>query len=370
MLLAQRESILLAPRLHLGTGPGALLYTIHTHVALCFLAFHNPRTHLEALLLAVLIVRHTHENPVETLLRDTTLTHSPNRKMGADFSSTTWIEWAGPYSYMFHHWLFLAPPLLAKRPTEGMYAGKVVTFSCPTAPKAVVLLCHDSNTDVDYLSESLHQLARACSVIVVAWEYPGYGHLRRERVNPALDYKAQAVIPVTCADMKAEALRVFDATLSQYPQHPLILMGQGFGTGFAMHMAGERAAKVNGMVLYSAFTSLSDVTRLWFKWPRTLGLAWWYLEPNLLDNVASALKMGAFKGPIRLIHGKKDRTFPLEQAYALENVMQSVLGDKEQVKVLCRPKWDHFVPWKQVCEEEVVGCVLKMLETLSFASTS
>lgn len=286
----------------------------------------------------------------------------------SNFFSSLWQSWAGPYSLFFHR-IFQAPPLLRNQPPRTRARlSKTVVFQ-PThggktkkQTQAVILFCHDAHQDVDHLIPDLEEFATDHQVTVVAWEYPGYGYMRRPHTNPISEEDTTTYVstPASPDQFKTEALAVFDSICNA--KGPFVLLGTGYGNAFVMHIASQRPQKVSAIIMHRPFTSLSAITRQWVAFPKWLAYPWWLVEPNVFDNIACANQMASkYNGPVLLIHGKKEKIFPLLQAHDLADALKQFGNDR--VHLVMHPDWDHTVDIEEVLYDEVGPFVTKLFRS-------
>lgn len=276
------------------------------------------------------------------------------------------------YTSTYYNMVFRAPPLLpgvlaedANRKPEDQRARpwELLQPSEGRPMKALVFFCHDCNVDVDRVRASLQHLADKCAVGVVAYEYPGYGSMRRPRSTPAKDAQNFRLTSARASDLKRDSLIAFDMATRDM-KLPIILIGHGFGCGLAMHLLGQRSAVIRDVCLVNGFASMSSF--IWHKLPtpRIVTCPMYLIEPNAFDNIreASAI-VPTFDGAVLLIHGRQNTLFPLAHAQRLRDAIATAAPTASVSAVRILPAWDHHVPWKTVQKREVLkwvqGCVGK-----------
>jgi pimeloyl-ACP methyl ester carboxylesterase len=269
------------------------------------------------------------------------------------------------YTSTYYNMVFRAPPLLpsvlaedVNRKPEDQRARpwELLHPSEGRSMKALVFFCHDCNVDVDRVRASLQRLADECAVGVVAYEYPGYGGMRRPRSTPAKDAQDYRLTSARASDLKRDALVAFDAALADRKELPVILIGHGFGCGLAMHLLGQRSAVIKDVCLVNGFASMSAFIR--HKLPSAAAYFMYLLEPNAFDNIreASAI-VPTFSGAVLLIHGRQNTLFPLAHAQRLRDAIATAAPTASVPAVRILPAWDHHVPWKTVQKREVLKWV-------------
>ena len=94
------------------------------------------------------------------------------------------------------------------------------------------------------------------------------------------------------------------------PAGRIVLYGESLGTGVAIHLAAERAAKpVGAIVLESAFTSIAEVAQSHYPFIPAGHL--------VKDRFDSEAKIAAVRAPLFFIHGEQDRVVPFRYGQRL-----------------------------------------------------
>jgi fermentation-respiration switch protein FrsA (DUF1100 family) len=166
---------------------------------------------------------------------------------------------------------------------------------CPVeSPTAFVLFAHGNGGNLADRAERLRLLTKRLNVTVLAFDYRGYGHSEGEPSEPGL-----------FAD--ARAARKTLAAKAGVPESDIVLYGQSLGGAVAIELAAGDGAR--GLILESTFTSLADVAN--YKFPLT--------PPGriLKNQFASIDKIGAYRGPLLLMHGEQDTLVPIAQGKEL-----------------------------------------------------
>lgn len=188
---------------------------------------------------------------------------------------------------------------------------------------ASLLICHGIGETVDSWRRVQHLLALE-GVASLVFDYAGYG---------------KSTGQVRAAQCERDAVASSRLLLELAPDLPLGLLGFSMGSGVACAVAGETSARV--LVLCAAFTSFRKaVQRLHL--PASFA-------PDVWDNTR-ALRSGRI--PVLLMHAERDRLFPPEMAYALEQACTT------PARVVVVPGLDHDGPcfrpepryWAQVAE--------------------
>jgi pimeloyl-ACP methyl ester carboxylesterase len=155
-------------------------------------------------------------------------------------------------------------------------------------PNLVVLFCHGNATDVTRMYAWLTAMADAIGVIILAWEYPGYGG----------DTQG-----TPCAASICQAAEdAFDVITSASPETQVVIVGHSVGSGPACHLARVRAGqRIHAMVLISPFVTIGRVAGDSLHW------SLYYLCPAFYDNMAA---MATLCVPVLFIHGLRDKVIP------------------------------------------------------------
>jgi fermentation-respiration switch protein FrsA (DUF1100 family) len=202
--------------------------------------------------------------------------------------------------------LFPAPPL----PREGEWPiGETVQrvwLETPSArsealllaaeprggePAPLLLYAHGNGELIDYWAGEFEPL-RAAGVSVLLVEYPGYG---RSSGSPSQASIAQSM--VAAFDWAVAQPGVDRARVAGY--------GRSLGGGAVCALARERA--LAALVLESTFTSVTALAAELFHLPG-------FLVRDPFDNLAA---VGAFPGPVLVLHGERDEMIPFEHARRL-----------------------------------------------------
>ena len=109
------------------------------------------------------------------------------------------------------------------------------------------------------------------------------------------------------------------ATVDRLTQGPLILVGSSMGGWIALHVALQRAERVQALV---GIAAAPDFTQWGFtpeQRPQGISLAFWESAQQLL----LLEKEIALDCPVRLIHGEKDSDVPLDIAFRTMRALRS-----------------------------------------------
>ena len=161
----------------------------------------------------------------------------------------------------------------------------------PSAGRAPLLIHGHGNGElIDIQTESVEAL-RAAGIGVLLGEYPGYG-----RSGGAPSEESVTAMFVAAYDWAKQDARVDASRIIGY--------GRSLGGGAVAQLAARRP--VAALVLESTYTSIGELVR-------AEGIPGW-LVVNEFDTRAVLAK---YPGPVLILHGTKDGTFPSSLAEAL-----------------------------------------------------
>jgi len=157
-----------------------------------------------------------------------------------------------------------------------------------------VLFCHGNAGNMSHRLDRARLMLRHLPVDVLLFDYRGYGLSQGtpDEEGTYLDGRA--------------AWHYLTATKG-VPAERLVLFGESLGAAVAIQLALERCAR--GLVLESAFTSVSDMARVVLPLP---GLG--ALLQTRYDNLA---KIPRIHVPLLLFHGERDSVVPFVQGRRL-----------------------------------------------------
>jgi alpha-beta hydrolase superfamily lysophospholipase len=135
----------------------------------------------------------------------------------------------------------------------------------------------------DYLAAPLLKLG--WRVVVV--EYPGYG------ARPRGSLRERALI--------AEA-RALTADIRRHLGGPVIVIGESLGAAMAAAVAGDPAAPVSGVLLFTPWFDLAGVARVHYPW-LPVGLL-------LRDRFDNAVALRDYRGPVLVVTAGDDEIIP------------------------------------------------------------
>ncbi|HEY6125018.1 MAG TPA: alpha/beta hydrolase [Steroidobacteraceae bacterium] len=157
-------------------------------------------------------------------------------------------------------------------------------------PHSLLIHAHGNGELIDIQTKSVEPL-RAAGVSVLLVEYPGYG---RSGGSPS-EESVTATFVAAYDRMKGDP-RVDAGHIMGY--------GRSLGGGAVAQLAAHRP--LAALVLESTFTSIARMVR-------DAGVPEW-LVINDFDTSAVLAK---YSGPVLVLHGTRDQTFPVEHGHAL-----------------------------------------------------
>lgn len=182
------------------------------------------------------------------------------------------------------------------------------------APAPLVIHAHGNGELIDIQTASVAAL-RSAGIGALLVEYPGYG---RSGGDPTEDSVTKTFL--AAYDWAKRDARIDPARIIGY--------GRSLGGGAIMQLAGRR--ELAAIVLESTFTSIGQLVR-------DAGIPGW-LVVNQFDSRAVLAK---YPGPVLILHGTQDGTFPVTQAYALHKASpKSVLHIEACGHNDCPPQWE------------------------------
>jgi len=186
-----------------------------------------------------------------------------------------------------------------------------------------ILYSHGNAEDLGALSPYLKEY-RSRGFAVFAYDYEGYG-----------TSDGRATEKNTYRDIQAAYHYLRERP--QVPAHRILVLGRSVGSGPAVELA--RREPVAGLVLESPFLS---AFRVMTRWP--------LLPFDEFDNLA---KIRQVKGPLLLVHGRRDRVIPFwhgETLFAHANEPKAALwiGEADHndlVEVAGEDYWRALQKW-------------------------
>jgi uncharacterized protein len=133
---------------------------------------------------------------------------------------------------------------------------------------------------------------------VYLFEYPGYG--------------ARQGTPSE-SGIKAAALDAVEELRTEHPE-PLYLVGESLGSGVATHLASTMPTRVDGLLLVTPFTSLTDVAAGHYNWLPVRAL--------LSDRYDSGKALRSYRGPVAFLVAGSDEIVPAELGRELHAIYQ------------------------------------------------
>ena len=157
-------------------------------------------------------------------------------------------------------------------------------------PAPLLVHAHGNGELIDIQTQSVAAL-RAAGIAVLLVEYPGYG---RSTGKPSEE-------SVTAGFVAAYDWAIRD---SRVDPRRIIGYGRSLGGGAMAQLAARRP--LAALILESTFTSIAQMVR-------DAGIPDW-LVVNRFDTRAV---LASYPGPVLILHGMKDGTFPVAHAHAL-----------------------------------------------------
>jgi len=158
-------------------------------------------------------------------------------------------------------------------------------------PQPLLIHAHGNGELIDIQTKSVDPL-RAAGIGVLLVEYPGYG-----RSGGSPSEKSVTTTFVAAYDRMKGDPRVDPTRIIGY--------GRSLGGGAVAQLAARRP--VAALVLESTFTSIAQMVR-------DAGVPGW-LVVNDFDTREVLAK---YPGPVLVLHGTRDQTFPVEHGHALQ----------------------------------------------------
>jgi uncharacterized protein len=190
-------------------------------------------------------------------------------------------------------------------------------FAEPTAlaARAALLICHGIGETVDQWRK-VQELLAVNGVASLVFDYSGYG-----RSSGAIDW----------SQLEQDAIAAFAACQRMAPRLPVSVLGFSLGSGIAAATIHEVAA--HRLILCEAFTSFREAAHA-AGLPTQLG--------RLVPPIWSTRELlGACALPVLLLHGERDRLFPVKMAEELH----SLCGADSRLIVV--PETAHNQPFRK-----------------------
>lgn len=159
-----------------------------------------------------------------------------------------------------------------------------------STPAPLLIHAHGNGELIDIQTQSVAAL-RAAGVAVLLVEYPGYGRSTGKPSEESVTAGLVAAYDWAMRDSRIDTRRI-------------IGYGRSLGGGAMAQLAARRA--LAALILESTFTSIAEIVR-------DAGIPDW-LVVNRFDTSAV---LATYPGPVLILHGKSDTTFPVAHAQAL-----------------------------------------------------
>jgi pimeloyl-ACP methyl ester carboxylesterase len=158
-------------------------------------------------------------------------------------------------------------------------------------PRAALLICHGIGETVENWLGVQHLLAEQ-GIATLVFDYSGYG---------------RSTGSIRASQCEQDALCAFRFLRHLLPSLPASILGFSLGSGVAVAISGSATAR--RLVICAAYTSIRDAA-LQVGIPRFLG----FIVPPIWDS-RDTLRSSHI--PVLVVHGKRDRLFPVKMAQAL-----------------------------------------------------
>ena len=162
------------------------------------------------------------------------------------------------------------------------------------APRAVALICHGIAETVEHWL-GVQQLLASDGVASLVFNYSGFG-----RSTGFIDW-------LQC---EQDAIAAFQALQRLAPAQPITVLGFSMGSGIAAAVINQLPA--HRLILCAAFTSFRDGAR-------SVGLPA-FLNSWVPPIWAAEKSLTGCRLPILVVHGEKDRLFPVQMAHNLKSI--------------------------------------------------
>ena len=166
-----------------------------------------------------------------------------------------------------------------------------------TDVKANVLLCHGIGETVEHWF-TVQQLLASCGVASLVFNYSGFG---------------RSTGLFTARQAEKDAVAAFHFTRKVATPLPISILGMSLGSGIATAIAPR--VQAHRLVLCAPYTSLRKGA-ISIALPKSLGA----LVPDIWDS-EHALRSGSI--PVLIVHGGRDRLFPVRMAEQLKDASAS-----------------------------------------------
>jgi uncharacterized protein len=165
-------------------------------------------------------------------------------------------------------------------------------FAVPSGtPRASLLICHGIGETVQHWY-GVQQMLAAGGVASLVFDYAGYGHSSGK-------FNARR--------SENDAIAAFHLLEELTAPLPVSLLGFSLGSGIAAAINSRVPA--NSLLLCAAYTSIRDAAR-------HVGLPRW-MRPGVPPIWRARDALRACKVPVLIVHGEKDRLFPVTMAAEL-----------------------------------------------------
>jgi pimeloyl-ACP methyl ester carboxylesterase len=212
-----------------------------------------------------------------------------------------------------------------------------------TPPYAVVLLSPGSAMPVQLCGRYVKQLYAGRDIVVVGWNYPGFG---------------SSTGPTDLKVLMRNALRVYDHVAKRYNRSPIIVHGISLGGCPSLHIATEHA--VAGVVLDSPIRATHIAYEpehgWWNLWIASLFFG--AQVPTEYDILETARHTAA-DCPLLVIHGQDDDLVPAQHGVDVFNAWPYAHKD-----LLVIPDAGHYPSTIETAPDDYRRAVRKLLKEI------
>jgi uncharacterized protein len=199
-------------------------------------------------------------------------------------------------------------------PSGGNQLDAVLARPAAGEARAGLLICHGIGETVQHW-KGVQRLLAENNIASLVFDYSGYGRSSGR---------------FSARQSEEDAIAAFDFLRGQIPAVPVAVLGLSLGSGVAAAVAARVPA--SGLVLCAAFTSIRDAAS-------SIGLPRWMLSgvPHIW-RAEEALRAGTI--PTLIVHGEKDRLFPVAMAANLKECCGP------HSRVILVPEVGHNAPFR------------------------
>lgn len=214
------------------------------------------------------------------------------------------LLWAASFSAgcSMRSMIYPAPDVQVGAPPQGFEevalllddGSQVVAWHRPVSQprdRSAMIFFHGNGENLETMKwAGLYERLIALEVPLLVVDYPGYG---RSTGQPSEE------------SLKAAATAALQWTTAHYPSRGAVPCGWSLGAALAVYLAAARPAEVDGVVVISSWTSLTDVANAHF--PRIL------VSVGLRERYDSLSLAQRIDRPALVLHGSDDSIIPVDQ---------------------------------------------------------